>query len=76
MLEISNEDFDTLRRLEETLWQTQSRFDGAHMEEALAPDFFEFFIRARRIAVHIIDLFIKQMPRCKYCCVEPRNFII
>ena len=42
MLEISNEDSDTLQRLEETLWLTQSRFDRAYMEQVLAPDFFEF----------------------------------
>jgi hypothetical protein len=42
MLEISNEDFDELRRQEESLWLTQSRFDRAYMEQALAPDFFEF----------------------------------
>jgi hypothetical protein len=41
-IEISGEDHDGLRRLEESLWQAQHRFDRAHMENTLAPDFFEF----------------------------------
>jgi hypothetical protein len=31
-----------LVRLEESLWQAESRFDRAHLERVLAPDFYEF----------------------------------
>jgi hypothetical protein len=42
MVEISKEDSERLRELEESLWQQQYRFDRPHMEATLAPDFFEF----------------------------------
>jgi hypothetical protein len=35
-------DVDTLRQLEESLWQSSTRFDRAYMETVLAPDFVEF----------------------------------
>jgi hypothetical protein len=42
MGEISKEDSEQLRELEESLWQQEHRFDRAYMEATLAPDFFEF----------------------------------
>jgi hypothetical protein len=35
-------DAETLRELEESLWRAETRFDLAHMETVLAPDFVEF----------------------------------
>jgi hypothetical protein len=37
-----NQDVDTLRELEESLWRSETRFDPAYMDRILAPDFFEF----------------------------------
>ncbi|MEM7429925.1 MAG: DUF4440 domain-containing protein [Pseudomonadota bacterium] len=34
--------FEVIRRLEESLWRAETRFDNALMEEVFAPDFFEF----------------------------------
>lgn len=42
VMEIRKEDNDQLTQLEESLWRTEYRFDRAHMETILAPDFFEF----------------------------------
>jgi hypothetical protein len=39
---ITPEEFDTLQRLEESMWRGETRYDLAYMERALAPDFFEF----------------------------------
>ena len=33
---------DTLRALEETLWDAATRYDAAHVEATFHPDFFEF----------------------------------
>lgn len=41
-LEISREDHERLRTLEESLWVGTTRFDNAYMERVLSPDFFEF----------------------------------
>jgi hypothetical protein len=39
---LSKDDFETIRRLEESLWIAQSRFDNALMDKLFARDFFEF----------------------------------
>ena len=36
------DDVELLRRLERSLWDPITRYDGAHMEAVLAPDFVEF----------------------------------
>lgn len=41
-MELSSADQDELRSLEESLWRSETRFDRAHMERVLAPDFVEF----------------------------------
>ena len=41
-MEISPQDFEELKTLEESLWQTKFRFDLEKMNEVLAPDFFEY----------------------------------
>lgn len=41
-MELSAADRNELQRLEESLWRPETRFDRAHMERMLAPDFFEF----------------------------------
>jgi hypothetical protein len=38
----SYQTFEELRKLEESLWVAETRFDMAYMERILAPDFFEF----------------------------------
>jgi hypothetical protein len=42
MTQISADDQEELRRLEESLWRAETRFDRAHMERVLAADFSEF----------------------------------
>jgi hypothetical protein len=39
---LSADEHDQLRRLEESLWRAETRFDRDHMNKVLAPDFFEF----------------------------------
>jgi len=39
---LTSDEHEELRRLEESLWRTETRFDRNHMDEILAPDFFEF----------------------------------
>lgn len=39
---LSERDLDDLRRLEESLWRAETRFDRGYMERILAPDFTEF----------------------------------
>jgi hypothetical protein len=41
-MQVSQEDFETLEKLEESMWITGSRGDKAFMERTLSPDFFEF----------------------------------
>jgi hypothetical protein len=42
VLEISRNDYEQLRELEESLWRVERRFDRGYMDSTLAPDFFEF----------------------------------
>lgn len=44
----SPNDLNDLEELEEKLWRTESRFDGAWMNLVLAPDFFEYGRSGRR----------------------------
>ncbi|HQT90569.1 MAG TPA: DUF4440 domain-containing protein [Candidatus Kryptobacter bacterium] len=39
---ITKNDADELRKLEESLWRTVSRFDQSYMDRVLSPDYFEF----------------------------------
>jgi len=41
-MELNGSAIAKLRDLEESLWRSETRFDPAHMESVLAPDFFEF----------------------------------
>ncbi len=41
-MELSVEDSEILRELEESLWVPEKRFDRDYMEKVLAPEFFEF----------------------------------
>ena len=41
-MELSAQDEEDLRLLEEGLWREETRFDSRWMDEVLAPDFFEF----------------------------------
>lgn len=41
-MQVSVDDFEQLRKLEESLWVSETRFDLAYMESVLSPDFFEF----------------------------------
>ena len=38
---LTADEHDQLRCLEESLWRAETRFDRDHMNEVLAPDFFE-----------------------------------
>jgi hypothetical protein len=35
-------DVEELRKLEESLWRTETRFDQAYMDRVLSPDYFEY----------------------------------
>ena len=37
-----DDDAEEVRRLEESLWRTETRFDRSHLQRVLAPDFAEF----------------------------------
>lgn len=39
---VYKDDYETLRRLEESLWITDTRFDLEYMDKILSSDFFEF----------------------------------
>jgi hypothetical protein len=39
---LTADEHDQLRRLEESLWRAETRFDRDHINDVLAPDFFEF----------------------------------
>ncbi len=41
-MKLSNTDYQLLKDLEESLWNSETRFDLAHQEKVFAPDFFEF----------------------------------
>lgn len=41
-MEISTEEVEKLKELEESLWRAETRFDKHYMGKILAPDFFEF----------------------------------
>jgi hypothetical protein len=41
-MQITQEDFEKLKELEESLWLEETRFDREYMSSILAPDFFEF----------------------------------
>lgn len=41
-IEISDEEVNVLRTLEEDLWRRETRFDNQYMERVFAEDFFEF----------------------------------
>jgi hypothetical protein len=41
-MELSEQDYSNLKRLEEDLWREETRFDRTWMNSVLAPDFFEF----------------------------------
>jgi hypothetical protein len=42
MTSLTDDEAETLRRLEEELWRDETRFDRRRMEEVIAEDFFEF----------------------------------
>ena len=46
--DLSSDELETLRALEEELWREASRFDLRRMNELLAADFFEFGRSGRR----------------------------
>ena len=41
-MKTSDKDYQELKKLEESLWIPETRFDNNYMEKILAPDFFEF----------------------------------
>jgi hypothetical protein len=61
MGEISKEDSEQLRELEESLWQQEYRFNRSYMEATLAPDFFEFG-RSGRVYERDDTLTIEMQP--------------
>lgn len=41
-MQITNEDFEKIKTLEESLWIAKTRFDYNYMDNILSPNFFEF----------------------------------
>jgi hypothetical protein len=41
-MKLSESDLEILKKLEESLWQSETRFNLAHQEKVFATDFFEF----------------------------------
>jgi hypothetical protein len=41
-MELNQVDYEKLKKLEESLWRSETRFDLEYMNKVLAPDFFEF----------------------------------
>lgn len=70
-MEISSEDRETLKRLEEELWREETRFDRQRMNELIAHDFLEFGRSGRvyhrqdtlAVARHKIDA-VLPLPEC------------
>ncbi len=46
-MNVTSEEYQKLKFLEEGLWLTEYRFDKAWMEKVLAPDFFEYGMSSR-----------------------------
>jgi hypothetical protein len=42
VINLTNDDVELLRKLEEELWREETRFDQPRMDEVIAEDFFEF----------------------------------
>ena len=61
MLEISRDDYEQLRELEESLWRAERRCDRDCMDATLAPDFLEFG-RSDRVYKRDETLNIEQQP--------------
>lgn len=57
---LSDADFNYIRRLEESLWIAETRFDTTLMNEVFAKDFFEFGRSGRTYAR--ADLIIEARP--------------
>ena len=57
---VSDEDRDTLRQLEEELWREDTRYDRTRMEEVLAEDFFEFGRSGKRYGLDDILAFPRE----------------
>lgn len=64
---MSDKDIEELKRLEEALWRSETRFDLTFQEKVFAPDFFEFGrsgrVYSRKQAIRTDALPIKaQLP--------------
>ncbi|WP_373546405.1 DUF4440 domain-containing protein [Chamaesiphon sp.] len=60
-MEITNEDREILKRLEEELWREETRFDMQRMHELIADDFLEFG-RSGRVYRRQDTLTIESQP--------------
>ena len=47
MMNLTNEEHEHLRKLEEALWREETRFDRQRMDQVIAEDFFEFGMSGR-----------------------------
>jgi hypothetical protein len=60
-MELSIEDRTLLERLEESLWEEETRFDAHFISKVIAPDFFEFG-RSGRVYQRDDTLAIRRQP--------------
>ncbi len=64
-MQITQEDYDKLRELEESLWRSETRFNREYMDRILSPDFFEFgrsgciYQRADTLAAPFVEIHAK-----------------
>ncbi|MEE4015691.1 DUF4440 domain-containing protein [Roseibium sp. FZY0029] len=79
------EDVETLTRLEESLWQAETRYDPVLMDRVFADDFFEFG-RSGRVysredlilpasAAQPIDVSL-PLPRLKFTAIDTHSVLV
>lgn len=67
------EDYSELKKLEESLWRAETRFNKEYLERTLAPDFFEF---GRSGRVYAREQIIDTPPQEIKANLPFRNFEI
>jgi hypothetical protein len=60
-VELTKQERETLKHLEEELWREETRFDIVRMNEIIAPDFFEF-VRSGRVYQREDTLAVSRQP--------------
>lgn len=67
--ELSETLFKQIRKLEECLWQAETRFDSALMDQIFARDFFEFGLSGRTYTRR--DMLLPQVNSVEFAATIP-----